>query len=152
VLTHQYRQPQRTGQRGRPRLQVPDGVQLTQTIKHRDEHGHLVSIEVRCVWGADLIRGGTVHVERLNGCLRDRLNALTRKTHAFAKCDATWDALLRLQVFEHNWMRPHPALRQPIADDRRSYCQRSPAMVLSLTEHIWSWESFLTTRHHFTSS
>jgi len=26
-----------------------------------------------------------VHEERLNGVLRDRLNALTRKTHAFAK-------------------------------------------------------------------
>jgi len=37
---------------------------------------------------------GTVHIERLNGTLRDRLGALTRKTHAFAKRDATWDALV----------------------------------------------------------
>ena len=39
--------------------------------------------------------------------------ALTRKTHAFAKRDATFDALLGLQLFDHNFRRAHPALRLP---------------------------------------
>jgi len=43
-----------------------------------------------------------VHEERLNGVLRDRLNYLTRKTHAFAKDGRTWDAAVTLSVFEHN--------------------------------------------------
>jgi hypothetical protein len=38
--------------------------------------------------------------------LRDRLACLTRKTHAFAKRELTWDAAVALCLFEHNWMRP----------------------------------------------
>jgi hypothetical protein len=51
-----------------------------------------------------------VHEERLNGVLRDRLNCLTRKTHAFAKREQTWDAAVVLCLFESNWLRSHPAL------------------------------------------
>jgi hypothetical protein len=47
-----------------------------------------------------------VHVERLNGALRDRLTALTRKTHAETLRDATWDALVGLQLFDHNSIEP----------------------------------------------
>jgi IS1 family transposase len=145
VLTHQYRRPCHTGARGRPPLVVPETLQLTQTVKHRDAHGHLLSVEIRAALGALVSCPGTVHVERLNGALRDRLSALTRKTHAFAKTTDTWDALLGLQVFEHNWLRPHHALRQPLPASERRYAPRSPAMVLQLTDHIWSWQEFLTT-------
>ena len=145
MLTGQYRQPVYTGKRGRPRLRLPEAMQLTQTIKHRNEQGRVLSIEVRTVFGTPIVPAGTMHVERLNGALRDRLNALTRKTHAFAKCDATWDALLLLQCFEHNWMRPHPALHVPSTDSARRYQRRSPAMALGLTDHVWSWQEFLTT-------
>ena len=86
-----------------------------------------------------------VHGERLNGVLRDRLACLTRRTHAFAKTAATWDALLGLALFEHNWLRPHPALRQPSRAPDRRYDQRTPAMALGLTDHRWTWTAFLTT-------
>ncbi len=89
---------------------------------------------------------GTVHVERLNGALRDRLDALTRKTHAFAKRDAPFDALVGLQVFDHNFHRAHLALRLPAADGVRRYHQRSPAMVLGLTDHRWSLQELVTAR------
>jgi hypothetical protein len=144
ILTRLYRQPVRTGRRGRPTLVVPLEVRLTQTIKHRDEHGKLLSIEIRAVLGEVVSQPGTVHIERVNGALRDRLNALTRKTHAFAKRDATWDALVFLQLFEHNWIRPHHALRVPMPDEFQRYQPRTPAMALELTEHPWSWLSFLT--------
>jgi hypothetical protein len=88
---------------------------------------------------------GTVHIERVNGTLRDRLNALTRKTHAFAKRDETFDALVFLQLFEHNWIRPHHALRVLMPDQFQRYQPRTPAMALGLTEHPWSWITFLTT-------
>jgi len=88
---------------------------------------------------------GTVHIERVNGTLRDRLNALTRKTHAFAKRDATFDALVHLQLFEHNWIRPHRALRLPLLAESRRYQPRTPAMALGLTQHPWPWITFLTT-------
>jgi hypothetical protein len=73
---------------------------------------------------------GTVHVERVNGALRDRLAALTRKTHAFAKRDATFDALVGLQLFDHNFHRPHRALRLPLAEGMPRSHHRSPARAL----------------------
>jgi hypothetical protein len=119
---------------------------LTQTIKHRDEHGRLLSVEIRAALGSGVGPAGTVHVERFNGALRDRLNALTRKTHAFAKRDATFDALVGLQLFDHNFHRAHPALRLRIGDGVHRYHHRSPAMALGLTDHRWSFQDLLTSR------
>jgi hypothetical protein len=146
ILVRAYRQPVRTGKRGRPAFVVPETLTLTQTVKHRDEHGHLVSVEIRAALGGGMEPAGTVHVERLNGALRDRLNALTRKTHAFAKRDATFDALVGLQLFDHNFHRPHRALRLPGGQGVHRYQQRSPAMALGLTDHLWSFQTLLTTR------
>ena len=146
ILVRAYRQRKLTGKRGRPAWVVPATVTLTQTVKHRDEHGRRLSVEIRAALGADVEPVGTVHVERLNGSLRDRLNALTRKTHAFAKRDATWDALVGLQLFDHNFHRPHRALRLPLEDGARRYHQRSPAMTLGLTDHLWSFQEVLTSR------
>jgi len=149
ILTHIYRQPQpRHGRTGRCKLVVPETISLTQSVKHRDEHGRLLSVEIRMKMGQSSGPAGTAHQERLNGALRDRLNALTRKTHAFAKQDATWDALVGLQIFDHNFHRSHQALRQPLAvpDGLHRYQYRSPAMALGLTDHLWSFQELLTTR------
>jgi hypothetical protein len=152
ILVQAYRQPMMTGKRGRPRFVVPETVCLTQTVKHRNERGQLLSVEIRTALGESLEPAGTVHVERLNGALRDRLNALTRKTHAFAKRDATFDALVGLQLFDHNFHRAHRALRLPVAEsDVPRYHHRSPAMALELTDHRWSFLELLTTRVPITS-
>ena len=124
---------------------MPAGVRLTQTIKRRDRRGRLARVEARASLGPAVAQPHPVHVERLNGVLRDRLNCLTRRTHAFAKTAATWDAAVGLALFEQNWLRPHPALRQPTAEPGRRYRQRTPAMALGLTDHPWSWTEFLTT-------
>jgi hypothetical protein len=146
ILLRAYRQPMYTGKRGRPRLVVPETLTLTQTVKHRDQRGRLLSVEVCAALGASMESAGTVHVERLNGALRDRLAALTRKTHAFAKRDATFDALVGLQLFDHNFHRAHRALRLPAGEGVRRYHHRSPAMALGLTDHCWSFLELLTTR------
>ena len=149
AITQAYREPVRTGRRGRPPLVVPEGVSLTQTIKHRDEHGRLLSVEIRATIGAaaEVEQPVPVHIERLNGVLRDRLACLTRKTHAFAKSTSTWDALFGLALFEHNWLRAHPALSQPsTVAERYYYERRTPAMAIGLTDHRWSWREFLITK------
>jgi hypothetical protein len=147
VLTRAYRQVVRDGRPGRPPRRVPDDLALTQRIKHREPHGRLLSIEVKATLGAPVEPPGTVRVERLNGVLRDRLNALTRKTHAFAKTAETWDALLGLALFEHNWLRPHPALRVPLDDPPHGHAarfeRRTPAMALGLAHRPWGWPEFL---------
>jgi len=140
-----YRDPLRTGRVGRPRLLPTPGVGLTQVMKHRSGQ-RVVKVEVRHRFGPAPQCPLTVHQERLNGVLRDRLACLTRKTHAFAKRPPTWDAAVALALFERNWMRPHKALRQArtgLSGGRR-YVQRSPAMAIGLTDHVWSWTEFLT--------
>lgn len=152
AIRRAYRRPVRTGQVGRPPLRVPEGLSLTQTIKHRDERGRLLEVERRTTIGTAAAAAAVqqpvpVHIERLNGVFRDRLAALTRKTHAFAKSAQTWDALFGLSVFEHNWLRDHPALRRPSPTAGRRYERRTPAMEVGLTDHRWSWREFLTTKH-----
>ena len=125
-------------------LQRTPGVSLTQAVKHRCGR-RLTRIDVRAPIGPAVALPYTLHIERLNGVLRDRLACLTRGTHAFAKVTATWDAAVCLAIFERNWLRPHPALRQPLADPDhgRRYQRHTPAMVLGLTEHRRTLAEFL---------
>src|SRR5258707_4437022 len=67
-LLRAYRQPVRTGRRGRPPLRLPDGVRLTQTIKHRDERGRLRRGETPAALRAPLQQADLLPVRR-----RDRL-------------------------------------------------------------------------------
>jgi hypothetical protein len=139
-----YRDPLRTGRRGRPRLVLRTDVRLTQVVKRR-AGGRVVGVEVRAALGEQVENPATSYEERINGVLRDRLNALTRKTHAFAKRAPTWDALVAVCLFERNWLRPHKALRQRREGlpDARRYLQRTPAMAAGLADHVWTWAEFL---------
>lgn len=115
-------------------LRPIEGIRLTQAVKHR--HGRrLERGEVRALIGEPVDPPYPVHRERLDGTRRDRLGCLTRKTHAFAKDVATADALFSMALFEHNWPRPHRALRRPLPQPvaSRRYEQRSPALALGLT-------------------
>ena len=100
--------------------------------------GCLIGVEVRATTGEPADLPYAVYLERLNGALRERLGYLTRKTHAFAKDIATWDALFRLDLFAHNWICPHLALHRLLAKpiDGRRYKRRSPAIALGLTDRL----------------
>ncbi len=143
------RDPQRSSQRGRPPLVLQQDVSLTQVVQQR-RGGRVGGVAVRPVLGTPPACPYGVHEERLNGVWRDRLNALTRKTHAFARQARTWDALVTLGLFEHNGIRPHRALREEAEglSEGRRYRQRTPAMAIGWTDHIWSWEEFLSFRHY----
>jgi hypothetical protein len=55
-----------------------------------------------------------------------------------------------LCLFEHNWLRPHRALREAgegLPEGRRDR-PRTPAMAIGWTDHIWTWEEFLTFKHY----
>jgi hypothetical protein len=126
-------------------LQRTPGVRLTQAAKHRRGR-RLARVEVQATIGSVAEQPYAVHIERLNGVLRDRLACLTRKTHAFAKHPVTWDAAVGLALFEHNWLRFHPALRQPLGAPihGRRYHRRTPAMMLGMTDYRWTFVEFLT--------
>jgi hypothetical protein len=71
AIRRAYRRPLRTGRVGRPPLRVPEGLSLTQTIKHREERGRLLEIERRTTIGtaAAVQQPVAVHIERLKvGC------------------------------------------------------------------------------------
>jgi hypothetical protein len=80
-----------------------------ETVQRRCR-GRIVGVEVSQVLRESVDCLYPAHEERLNGVLRDRLNARTRKTHAFAKTAGTWEARVILCWFEHNGLRPHRAL------------------------------------------
>src|SRR5262249_17162396 len=128
-------------------LRPTEGIRLTQAVKHRKGR-RLLRVEVRATIGEPVEQPYPVHIERLNGVLRDRLGCLTRKTHAFAKEIALWDALFSVTLFEHNWIRPHIALRIRLAqpDNGRRYDRRTPAMAVGLADHAWTWTELITTR------
>jgi hypothetical protein len=125
-------------------LAADPGIRLTQAVKHRTGR-RLVEVQVRATLGEQLDLASAVPLARLNGTLRDRLNCLSRKPHAFAKDVDTWDALLRLALCAHNGIRPHVALRLPLAEPvkGRRYQRRTPAMARGLSDHLWSWREFL---------
>lgn len=145
VIEELYRDPEPVGIRDWTVLRRAAGTGLTQVIKRRQGR-RIVQVDVRATIGEAAEQPYLVHVERMNGVLRDRLNCLTRKTHAFAKEPATWDAVFTLALFEHNWLRPHTALRVPleVPCHGRRYLQRTPAMAIGLTDHIWTFHDFLT--------
>lgn len=134
-------------------LQRTPGVALTQAVKRRQGR-RLVAVEIQATIGPVAAQPYAVHVERFNGVLRDRLACLTRKTHAFAKRAATWDAALGLAIFAQNWLQPHPALRRPrVGPDARGryYDRITPAMQIGLTDHLWDMTEFLArpVPHHW---
>jgi hypothetical protein len=143
------RAPQRTGRRGRPRLVRTPGGGLTQAVKRR-RNGRVGGGQPRAVWGPARACPDVVYEERLTGVLRDRLNGLTRKTHAFAKDLPTWEAARARALFAINWLRPHPAVRVPLVPPRhgRRYQPRTPAMASGLTDQVWTWDEFLHHRHY----
>ena len=84
--------------------------------------------------GTGMEPAGTAHVERLNGALRDRLGALTCKTHAFAKQDASLRWAREFAAFRPQLSSVSSGVAATRDGVHRSH-QRSPAMALGLTEH-----------------
>ncbi len=62
-IRHTYRDPQRTGRRGRPPLVPTPGVGLTQVVKQHRQ-GRVVGVEVRTVLGEPVAFPYLVHRER----------------------------------------------------------------------------------------
>jgi hypothetical protein len=126
-----------TGKRERPPLVPTPGVGRIQAVQ-RCCRGRIVRVGVRPVLGEAVDGLYPVHEERWNGVVRNRLNALTRKTRVFAKTVKTWDARVILCLFEHNGLRPHWALREAqegLPEGRRDRL-RTPAMAIGWIDHL----------------
>lgn len=146
-------QPQRHTHLGRPpktRYRIPRSLAHLQVVKqHRGRR--LVGIELRFSHGsrrriAQALQKlahklpNTSAIERRNGTARLMASSQARRTLAFAKRTDTNLALGWWALSVYNWARPHRSLRQllPRPQGRKCYQQRSPAMALGLTDHIFS--------------
>jgi transposase-like protein len=151
-----FRDPIRTGGRGRPRLVATAGLLLGQVIKHHAG---------RCVIGVTrrVVRGtaaaidavlqatgtgtgiNTAYIERLNATFRGSLSPLTRRGRAIARGAGTLTAGMYLVGCAYNFCWPHDSLRVAAgAGEGRKWQERTPAMVAGLTDHCWTMREWLS--------
>ena len=141
-----FRDPVRTGRRGRPRLVVWADLHVVQVIKRRTGR-RLTAVERRlahgCRQGAEALMQATqvglgvintAYIERLNGTFRTWLPALTRRSRTPAREVAHLEAAMFWMGTVYNFCRVHTTLAG------------TPAMAADLTDHVWSVDELLRSR------
>ncbi len=136
-----FRTPQRSGQRGAPRLVVWPELTVVQLVKAGRGTVGMVSRLVRGT-GAAVMRGlratvgctvvSTAYIERLNGTFRSRLACLARRTRGLARQQATLEQGMYLVGVVYNFCTFHQSLTQTDG------LKRTPAMAAGLSNHRWS--------------
>ena len=144
-----FRTPQRTGERGAPRLVVWPELSVVQLVKAGRGTVGMMSRLVRGS-GAAVVRGlhatpgcqvvSTAYIERLNGTFRSRLACLARRTRGLARQQATLEHAMYLVGGVYNFCTFHHSLSQ------KDGSKRTPAMAAGLSEHCWSVQEVLQYR------
>jgi transposase-like protein len=138
-----FRDPVRTGKRGRPPLVVWLDLHIVQVIKRRTGRT-LTAIERRLAHGslrcAEAILQATqiglgvlntAYIERLNATFRTWMPALTRRSRTPAREVLHLEAAMFWMGAVYNFCRVHTTL------------QGTPAMAADLTDHVWSVDELL---------
>jgi hypothetical protein len=138
-----FREPLRTGRRGRPRLLVWADLHIVQVVK-RYAGRRINGVERRLAYGcrycaealmqATQVTLGvinTAYIERLNATFRTWLPALTRRSRTPARQVPHLEAAMFWMGVVYNFCRVHATL------------QGTPAMAADLTDHIWSVHELL---------
>jgi transposase-like protein len=146
VIVKVFRDPVRTGKRGRPRLLVWEDLHIVQVVKQRAGR-RLVSISRRLAHGSlaraedvmqmtqvALGRINTAYIERLNATLRTWLPALVRRTRTPSGARSQLEAALFWTGCVYNFCHVHATLAG------------TPAMAADLTDHVWSIEELIRFR------
>jgi transposase-like protein len=148
-----FRQPVRTGKRGRPRLVLEEGFMLGQVIK-RYAGRRVVSVMQRAVRGSleaiskvmEATKTGaginTAYIERLNATFRGALAVLVRRGRAIAHKQVVLTAGMYLVGCAYNFCWYHQSLRLA-AGSGPKWQQRTPAMAAGLTDHRWTMSELL---------
>ena len=141
-----FRTPERTGQRGAPRLVVWPELTVVQLVKAGRGTVGMVSRLVRGT-GTGVVRGlqatagsqvvSTAYIERLNGTFRARLACLARRTRSLARQQATLEHGMYLVGVVYNFCTVHQSLTQTDGS------KRTPAMAAGLSDHCWSVQELL---------
>ena len=78
----------------------------------------------------------TAFMERWYGTLRGWVAALRRRTRCLSWSEKRHQRRVWLIVSLYNWVIPHKSLRQ-------GRVPRTPAMVIGLTDHVWSYTEYI---------
>ncbi len=148
---HVFREPLRTGKRGRPRLVLAEGLMVAR-VKKRYQRRRVVEVVRKIVRGTEaavhsrieltqrsaqaLIN--TAYIERLNATFRARLAPLVRRTRAGAHKRCTLEGGMWLVGSCYNFLWAHRSLGERLGEE----C--TPAIAAGLTDHRWSMEELLT--------
>jgi len=141
-----FRDPLRTGQRGRPRLVVWEEVHIVQVVKQYRGR-HLTGVQRRlahgCMRCAEVIMQAsqvgvgvinTAYIERLNATFRTWWPALTRRSRTPARVASRLEAAMFWMGVVYNFCRVHTTLNG------------TPAMAADLTDHRWTVDELLRYR------
>ncbi|MBU0497454.1 MAG: hypothetical protein KKG04_05800 [Candidatus Thermoplasmatota archaeon] len=105
-----------------------------QLIKIR-EGGKVIDKIHKIVYGSPSVEDiETTDVENFNDILRERVGRLVRKTKCYSKQKNTLINAIEVIQFHWDFMDPLPS-------------GETPAMIESLSDHLWSWDDFLL--YHF---
>ena len=127
---------------------APHTLCYAQVGKVRNPAGHGVEVHRRVIFGGPrrfmkqfgLRQLGetiqTAFMERWYGPLRGLVTPLRRRTRCLAWSRARHRGKVWLIVSLYNFVLPHKSLRQ----GRRA---RTPAMVIGLTDHVWSYREYI---------
>lgn len=149
-----FREPFRSGERGRPKMIEWPNIHIAQVIK-RYVGGKLESIERRIVQGSaetieklrHKVAGGgvlnTAFIERLNSIFRSHISALCRRTRAIAGHCESLNRAMYLTGTAYNFCTEHASLRISGLIGGHKWLERTPAMAASLTDHCWTMEELL---------
>jgi IS1 family transposase len=150
VVGRVYRRRRRgtVGRKPKPRLVAPRHLFYAQVVKVRDHAGHVVEVHRRVVFGGPrrfvkqlgLRQLGetiqTAFMERWYGTLRGLVAPLRRRTRCLSWSRARHRGKVWLLVSLYNFVMPHKSLRQ-------GRMVRTPAMVIGLTDHGWSYREYI---------
>lgn len=141
-----FRDPLRTGKRGRPRLMVWEELQIVQVVKQRAgkrllgitrrlAHGSLERAEaIMQATQVEVGRINTAYIERLNATLRTWIPALVRRTRTPSGACERLEAALFWTGCVYNFCHVHATLAG------------TPAMAAELTDHVWSIDELIRYR------
>lgn len=143
--------PRRRGNVGRkpkPRLVAPKNLFYAQVVKVRNTAGQVVEVSRRVVFGGPRRFGKqlrlrqlgetiqTALMERWYGTLRGLVAPLRRRTRCLSWSRLRHRGKVWLMVSLYNFVMPHKSLRQ-------GRTQRTPAMAIGLTDHVWNYREYI---------
>src|SRR5262245_49025176 len=147
-IVYRRRRRGKVGRKPTPRLVAPKHLFYAQVVKVRNQRGQVAEVNRRVVFGGPrrfmqqlrLRQLGTTiqtaFMERWYGTLRGLVAPLRRRTRCLSWSPTRHRGKIWLLVSLYNFVMPHKSLRQ-------GRTQRTPAMAIGLTDHVWSYREYV---------